>query len=296
MMNENIYMILNFLNNILKDVDEILPGGVIGDILRSTAWPMTPPKAYGPFHLGFVFIFGALSVILAMRCSKLSDKKFRGVLLGCGLFLIITEIYKISFYVYAIDEPVDIGQFKWWVFPFQLCSVPMYFCLLGAFLPEGKFRRAILDFMAIFNLMSGAIAFTEPSGLIHSYWTLTLHAFIWHMMLVFIGLMIGFSKDMKWEKKTYLRSVYVFLGLALVAFCINLIFWKASNGDINMFYVGPKNNPIFIFKDIAKAYGMLVCTPIYLFALCLGAFIFYLLMKWINSNREKCKMRKENIA
>ena len=266
--------------------EDILPGGWFGDFFRSTAWPMEPPKPYGWFHLGFILIFGALSVILARRCAKLPDKKFRTVLLGCSLFLIITEIYKICFYTYVINEPVPVGQFKWWVFPFQLCSVPMYFCLLGAFLPEGRIRRALLDFMAIFNLMSGAVAFTEPSGLIHPYWTLTLHAFIWHMLLVFIGLMIGFSPEMKWERRTYARAVIVFLCLAALAFCINLTFWNASNGDINMFYVGPKDNPIIVFKDIAKNCGWYICTPVYLFALCLGAYLFYLLMKGICGSKE----------
>ncbi len=264
-----------------------LPGGWFGDFLRATAWPMEPPKPYGGFHLGFVFLVGALAVILALRCSKLPDRAFRAVLAGCGLFLILTEVYKISFYVYAVDEPVPIGQFKWWVFPFQLCSVPMYFCLLGAFLPEGRFRRAILDFMAVFNLMSGAVAFTEPSGLNHEYWTLTLHAYIWHMLLVFIGLAIAFSPQMRWKIRTYLRAVAVFLGLSALAFCINLIFWRAAAGDINMFYVGPQINPIIVFKTIATNYGWYVCTPIYLLALSLGAFVFYLLMKGVNALRAK---------
>ena len=276
-----------FLLTLTSQADEVLPGGWFGEFLRATAWPMEKPKPYGWFHLGFVFVFGALSVILALRMAKASDKKFRIVLACCGFFLILTEIYKISFYVYAIDTPVPIGQFKWWVFPFQLCSVPMYFCLLGAFLPEGKVRRSALDFMGIFNLMSGAVAFAEPSGLNHEYWTLTLHAYIWHMMLVFVGLMIAFRPEMKWKMKTYWRAVIVFLCLAVIAFCINLIFWNAAQGDINMFYVGPRTNPIIVFKDIATKYGWYVCTPIYLFALCLGAFIFFLLMKGVNALRAK---------
>lgn len=278
---------MNALFDLLSDTAGTLPGGWFGDFLRSTAWPMEPPKPYGWFHLGFVLVFGALSVFLALRMAKASDRKFRAVLAFSGFFLILTEVYKISFYVYAIDTPVPIGQFKWWVFPFQLCSVPMYFCLLGAFLPEGRFRRAALDFMAIFNLMSGAVAFTEPSGLNHSYWTLTLHAYVWHMMLVFVGLMIAFRPEMQWKIKTYWRAVIVFLCLSVIAFCINLIFWKAADGDINMFYVGPRENPIIVFKDIAKNYGWYVCTPIYLFALSLGAFIFFMLMKGVNALRAK---------
>lgn len=57
----------------------------------------------------------------------------RRILLGVGLFLMFCEGYKLLFYYYVIGH----GSFQWWVFPFLLCSIPMYLCV-AANLPTAK--------------------------------------------------------------------------------------------------------------------------------------------------------------
>lgn len=242
----------------------------IEKFLRWTAWQMDKPPAYGAFHLGFFFCGLAVVILLAFILRKTNDKQNRIVLLCCGLFLLLTELYKQLFYYYVIGN----GTYQWWIFPFQLCSVPMYMCLLCAFLPKGKLSDALMDFMLSFNLMGGFIAFLEPSGLMHEYWTLTLHAFVWHMTMIFVGLYLGFSGRAGRTLKGYRNSVFVFVGLCIVAFIINLLLWDVSAGDINMFYVGPRISPIIVFKDIAANWGWYVNTPIYILALSIAAFIF----------------------
>ena len=95
-----------------------------------------------------------------------------------------------KFYTYIIGD----GQYQWWIFPFQLCSVPMYLCLIIPFIKEGKIKKSFYLFLSTYNLLGGFVAMFEPSGLSHSYWTLTLHAYIWHLLLVFIGFLIIFNK------------------------------------------------------------------------------------------------------
>ena len=119
------------------------------------------------------------------------------------------------------------------------------------------------------------MAFVEPSGIVHGYWTLTLHAFIWHMLLVFVGLYIGFSGRGGWETKDYWMATKTFLGLCVVAFAINLLFWDVSEGTINMFFLGPKDSSLAVFKDIAKNFGWYVSTALYIPAVCLGSYIFF---------------------
>lgn len=237
-----------------------------------TAWEMTPPKAYGTFHLAF-FIGGvALSLLLAWLLRKSSEKTNRILLMSVGGFLILTEIYRQLFYYFVVGE----GTWQWWIFPFQLCDIPMYMCIIAPLLPKGKVQKAMYDFMLAFNLMGGFISFFEPSGLVHEYWTLTLHAFIWHMMLVFIGLYLGFSRRAGLRLSDYKGTVLVFVGLSVVAFLINLALWNVSEGTVNMFYVGPRTSPIIVFEDIATRFGWYVNTPIYMACLCLGAFVFFL--------------------
>ena len=66
-----------FLLTLTSQADEVLPGGWFGEFLRATAWPMEKPKPYGWFHLGFVFVFGALSVILLIITGILSMIVFK---------------------------------------------------------------------------------------------------------------------------------------------------------------------------------------------------------------------------
>ena len=240
--------------------------------INATAWPMTEPASYGPFHLIFAFVGLAAAALLARRLRRLSDKGNRILLLTCGIFLLLSEIYKQLFYYYFIGQ----RSYQWWIFPFQLCSVPMYLCIIAPLLKPGKVQQGMYNFMMIYNLLGGFMAFVEPSGITHAYWTLTLHAFIWHMMLVFIGLYLAFSDRAGKTMKDYRAASVTFLCLSGIAFCINLIFWKAAEGDINMFFVGPRISPLIVFEWIAETFGWYVSTALYLPVVCLGAFLFFL--------------------
>ena len=247
-------------------------GAFLEQFINATAWPMTEPVSYGPFHLIFTFVGLAAAVLLARRLRRLSDKGNRILLLTCGIFLLLSEIYKQLFYYYFIGQ----RSYQWWIFPFQLCSVPMYLCIIAPLLKPGKIQQGMYNFMMIYNLLGGFMAFVEPSGITHAYWTLTLHAFIWHLILVFIGLYLAFSDRAGKTMKDYRAASVTFLCLSGLAFCINLIFWKAAEGDINMFFVGPRISPLIVFEWIAETFGWYVSTALYLPVVCLGAFLFFL--------------------
>lgn len=240
--------------------------------IEATAWGMDKPKAYGAFHLIFTFAGLAVCVLLAYLLRNTGKRGNRAVLGGVGLFLLVTEIYKQLFYYYYIGD----HSYEWWIFPFQLCSVPMYLCLVAPFLKEGRVQSAMYHFMTTFNLLGGLMAFIEPSGIVHEYWTLTLHAFVWHMLLIFVGFYLIASGRGAKTMKDYRWSVAVFLCLAVMAFTINLIFWGPSEGTIKMFYVGPATSPLLVFEQISRACGWLVCDLVYIPAVCAGAFLMFL--------------------
>ena len=67
----------------------------------------------------------------------------------------------------------------------------------------------------------------------------------------------------------------LFLILCSVAFCINLVFFRASGGQINMFFVGPANNSLVVFRDIAARFGWYATTALYIPCVCLGAWLIF---------------------
>lgn len=232
---------------------------------------MERPKAYGPFHLIFVAVGVIVSVLLARYFRNANDRTHKAILLSVGIFLGVCEVYKQLFYFFYMND----HQYPLWIFPFQLCSVPMYLCLVTPFLKPGKVQKSLLSFMMLYNLLGGAISFTEPSGLLHGYWTLTLHACIWHMLLVFLGLYLVFSGRGGYEMADYKRCTVVFLTLCLIAFGVNLLA-QSLGGDLNLFYVGPGNSPIFVFKQISEFAGWWVSTLLYVPVICLGSYLIFL--------------------
>lgn len=241
-------------------------------LISSTAWAMEKPKAYGTFHILFMLCGFSLCALLAWILRKSNKKTNRIILLCVGIFLLISELYKQLFYAFYLSD----NSYVWWIFPFQLCSIPMYMCLIAPLLKPGKIQQSMYNFMTIYNLLGGAIAFAEPSGLLHEYWTLTIHALIWHMMIVFVGLYLIFSGRGGTSYSDYWSATKSFLILCGIAFAINLAFWDVSGGSINMFFVGPRNSSLIVFKQIAEKFGWYVSTALYVPTVCFGAYLCFL--------------------
>lgn len=244
----------------------------LSEFIQATAWEMTPPEAYGPFHLTFTFVGIALCAFAAWKLRKLGDKGNRIMLMSLGFFLIVCEVYRQLFYYYHIGQ----GTYPWWIFPFQMCDVPMYLCILAPLLKPGKVRQSMYNFMMSYNLLGGFMAFIEPSGIVHGYWTLTLHAFTWHMLLVFIGLYLAFSDRGKKTMADYRSASVTFIILCVLAFLINLLLRDVSGGAVNMFFVGPSNSSLVVFQQISEYCGWYVSTLLYIPTVALGAFLVFL--------------------
>lgn len=236
--------------------------------LEWTAWEMEKPAAYGWFHILMTLGLLALTIGGAYALRHTTAKQNRLVLGAVGGFLLLTEAYKIAFHMTV--NPYN--WYFWGAFPFQLCSLPMYLCLFCALCRKEKVNRWLYEAMFAINMVGGIMAFAEPSGIQHGYWTLTLHAYIWHMLLVFIGLYLYFSKRVCTDKASYLKAVRVYLASCVVAQGCNLIF-----GDkINCFYISPYvQSPLAVFKDIYAACGWLVNMLLLMLAVLLASAAIY---------------------
>lgn len=248
---------------------------------ESTAWTMTPPPAYGPFHILYTLIGFALCALIAWKIRNCSDKAARRILFGIGLVLALSEVYKQLFGYFALRD----NSYYWGEFPFQLCSIPMYMCLIAPWLKPGKLQRGMYSFMVLYNLLGGAIAFTEPSGLLHSYWFLTIHSLVWHMLLVFIGLFLCFSRRGGTSIHDYWGATWTFVSLCAIAFALNSFVQFGLGEHMNMFFVGPGDSPIIVFKQFSQWFGWYINTLIYIPVVCVGAYLLYLLIHFLQNRK-----------
>ncbi len=217
----------------------------------------------------------------------LPDRTYDRISFFCGLFLLLTECYKQCFLYFVIDD----RHYDWWYFPFQLCSMPMYLSLLLPFFKAGKVKTAICTFLQDFNLLGGLAALIVSEGFRGIHWTLTLHGYIWHLMLVFLGLFAFVCGQTDLSLKGYLRTLPVFFCGCLIASLINIL--APGHGRADMFYISPyhpSTQPVF--HEIALRIGILPANLLYLFTICLGAALLHLLFYRL---KKTCNCKKDPI-
>ncbi len=244
---------------------------LIESILSATAWPMRPPAPYGPFHLLLTAAGTAAAVLLARRMSA---RERPHVLGACGLLLAAGEVYKQLFLYYVVNG----RTYDWWYFPFQLCSVPMYLCLLASLPPiKGRPRLYALlcTFIQDFGLLGGVMALAAPSGLMHPYWTLTLHGFLWHFILIFLGFYCALSRKCLKGPRGFAAVLPLFAFCCLAAEFINVSAHPYGNAD--MFYISPYYpNRQIVFHQAALKIGIAAGNLLYLAGVALGGFLCHL--------------------
>ena len=250
--------------------------------LRMTDWPMDTPVPYSFFHIA-VSAAGIIAAVWLAR--RLTQPAASGsptvcrILFVCGLLLAAGELYKQLFLYYVI-----FGSYNWWYFPFQLCSIPMYLCLLLPFLHKNAcaFRTAC-TFLQDFSLLGGVMALAEPSGLLHPYWTLTMHGLLWHIMLIFIGLVLAFSQIPYRTTVGYLRTLPMLAVFCVIATVINV----ATGGAADMFYISPYY-PVtqVVFYQISLRFGNGAGIGVYVLCLCAGGFFFHKVAGLLNKKHK----------
>ena len=79
----------------------------------------------------------------------------------CGLFMLSGEIWKQLTLTFILGG----GQYNWWYFPFQLCSIPMYILLIYPRIRRTALKQALLTFLMCYGLLGGIAVFlpTPPA-------------------------------------------------------------------------------------------------------------------------------------
>ena len=189
--------------------------------------------------------------------------------------MLCSEIWK----QYVLTFVLGGGSYNWWYFPFQLCSIPMYILLAYPWLRRPFVRRILLTFLMSYTLLGGIAVFADTSGLHYSYAPLTVHSYVWHCLLILLGIICGFIYFRFFRNKNTLRafvgSTGLYLLCCLAAEIINLSFDRL--GTINMFYINPDYRmQQIIFHDLSFLIGNLPAIFLYIAATILGAFLLFL--------------------
>lgn len=211
----------------------------------------------------------------------------------CGILMLCSEIWKQFILTFSVGG----GSYIWWYFPFQLCSIPMYILLIYPWLRQKTARLTLLAFLMSYCLLGGIAVFADTTGLHYPLKALTIHSYLWHILLIVLGIAAGFVYFRLlclYKKKTlfsralaaafplrpFIYSTFLYLSCCFAAVLLNLFLDRY--GTINMFYINPdyKMQQI-IFRDFIPVLGNNGTIALYIASTILGALIFFLFWKLI---------------
>lgn len=240
--------------------------------LEFTAIKIIPPRSYGLFHLSFFVLSILLSFLIANKLRNVSDRKNKKILFFIGIFLLVIEVYKELFYYFIVNN----GNYDFSVFPFQLCDIPMYICLIIPFVKNKKVEEGMYNFMVSYNLLGAFVTFFEPSSLLRPYLLMMLHGFLWHGILMFLGIYIALSGRCLKNKKDFITSTKVYVILCSIALTLNVFLKNVTKGTMNAFYLGPSVSPVIIFRDISERFGWFANLLVFVSTMTFGAYLVYM--------------------
>ena len=99
------------------------------NFLNATAWTMAEPKPYGLFHIVMLLVGIPVSIALAWKLRRVSDRSYHRILFAIAVILLLSELYKQLFHFYVMDNKT----YDWWI-PFSamqssyvsLCNSSLY--------------------------------------------------------------------------------------------------------------------------------------------------------------------------
>ena len=232
---------------------------LIMSILNMTAWRMDAPKLFGGFHIFASLASAAAAMLLARAVLENKNNDTARILAVTGWILVLLEIWKQLFLFYIVNN----GVYDWWYFPFQLCSVPMYLCILLP-LTGKRIRRTFMTFLGGYAFVSAVATLIYPEDILRSYTALTVHGFVWHGLLLFISLVVLHTGSADTSARGLLRASVLFAILCGIAVGINMLaepIMQATPGLPHswaaMFYLNPYHlSPQPLVGTIQKTAGI----------------------------------------
>ncbi len=201
------------------------------------------PGMFSWFHilcLALMIVFTvAICLIFGRKHSAKVDRWVVGVF---ALLLLFGEIFKQLFWFEFYD------YYRWEIFPFQFCSVPIYVSLFATVAPWEKAREVCYRFLAFFGIIGGLSVMLGPSAVLYTYFVaISIHSMVWHSILIAMGayliVSIGYGKKLK----ELFAPFFMFLCFVAMAIVGNILVYKLHLGteacqpgdNLSMFYLSP---------------------------------------------------------
>ncbi len=201
------------------------------------------PGMFSWFHILWIIIMIIGCVVIALTVAKKHNPKYDHiVVLTFSIILVICEIFKQLFWFEFY------GYYRFEIFPFQFCTVPIYVSILASILRSEKAREICYKFLAFYGIIGGLAVMLIPTAVLYTYFVaISIHSMVWHSILVIMGVYLIVSRGYGKKIKELFVPSLMLLGFVILAIIGNILVYKLHLGtencqpgdNLSMFYISP---------------------------------------------------------
>lgn len=237
---------------------------------------MPRPHSYGLYHWIWIFITIGFIILIFKRKNKYNEEKLKKVLLAYSISSLIFELIKQVIWSYDLDS--GLWSYSWYSAPFQLCTTPIYACLLAYFIKNKKIKNSLLSYMAYITILGSIATIVYPENCFVKTIEVNLHTMILHCgsFIVSIYLLVNVIEK---NIKSFISSIYTFLSFETIALLLNIIVYNSNilgDNTFNMFYISPYFiSALPLMNIIQEKTPYIIFLIIYNLIIILGGYIIY---------------------
>lgn len=272
-----------------------------GKILDILTVKMETPQPYGWFHLLFFALSIAAGIALCLIFKNPDSRTVRRILLTVSVLVVVLEVYKQIVYTFSYDGAVVTGDFQWYAFPFQFCSMPMYVGFLAGCLKKGRVHNALCAFLVTYSMFAGLSVMCYPVQVFIPTIGINVQTMICHGSMITLGIFLVFSGYVKMSlRKTLLPAMTVFGICVCTAVIMNEVVYYsgiAGGETFNMFFVSrhfPPSLPVYSLVQEVVPYPW--CLFLYVIGFSVAAFLILGIMAGIRALILRISSKKKNVG
>ena len=247
-----------------------------------------PVIFYNPPHLAIIGVLWSAAVILAIFLSKKYGYT-KKVIWACLIITLLCELEKIIFF---IEDTGNGFRFPAEILPFNLCTIQIFFIIALVFSTCQKKDTVLISFMFP-ALISGAfVGMVIPSATFDYHGLLdiaTYRYFIYHSMLIFLGLYLYLSKPILFSIKSLGYAFLIILLIMIFGVWINAFFgWDPRTNFCFLVRPPTEGLPLLNMNNGWLGYvGAQALICVLLFSLCYLPMLTKIIREKLNAGKAK---------
>lgn len=242
---------------------------------------MTQPQPYGWFHIVWLLITAAATVLAWKYGRKATGTQVRRIVLITAIVVTVLEIYKQINFTFQLDGGSITADFQWYAFPFQFCSTPMYVGLLAGLTRKGKLHHLLCAYLATYAIFAGAAVMFYPVTVFTPTVGINIQTMVCHGSMIPVGVLLYSSGYVKAEHRTIVRASCVFLAAVLIAVISNEIAYYTGllETDVfNMFFISRHCDPSLpVYSLVQQVLPYPLCLIVYVLGFTAAGYIMLLI-------------------